>query len=303
MSGRRDGSCYGFRPVSALAFQYLRGGEGDDFVVYEHDAEPDGEDGVLVTEWTPIPHRRLWARLYADGPRYRLWVEGYGSFAVDPDTPSVGLPTGSDDDVRREERLWGIPAMLCFLRRGDLPLHAAAVDVGGEAVLLAAPGYFGKTTLAAGFDAAGYRVLSEDVSCLRFTSEEAAVVPGPAMLRVREDVADQLELPRASAVARSDNRIHFSLDPDRRGDSTQVPLRAVVLLRRSDEGVSLERVEATAALRDLWPLSFRLPTVEDRARCFDGITRLAASVRIWNLVRPLRIDALGKVVEKIVSDA
>jgi hypothetical protein len=303
MSGRQDGSCYGFRPVSTLAFEYLRGGEGEDFAVYEHRAEPDGEEGVLVTEWTPIPQRRLWARLYADGPRYRLWVEGYGSFAVDPDAPSVGLPTGGDDAVRREERLWGIPAMLCFLRRGDLPLHGAAVDIGGEAVLLAAPGYFGKTTLAAGFDAAGYRVLSEDVSCLRLSSEEAAVVPGPAMLRVREDVAGRLELPRASAVARSDNRIHFSLDPDRRGDSTPVPLRAVILLRSADNGISLERVEATAALRDLWPLSFRLPTAADRTRCFEGITQLAASVRIWNLVRPLRIDALGMVVEKIVADA
>jgi hypothetical protein len=297
------GSCYGFRPVSTLAFEYLRGGEGESLAIYEHGAEPDGEpDGRLVTEWTPIPNRRLWARLYADGPRYLLWVEGYGSFAVDPDAPSVGLPTGGETAVRREERLWGVPTMLCFLRRGDLPLHAASVDVGGEAVLLAAPGYFGKTTLAAGFDAAGYRVLAEDVSCIRLSSEPA-VVPGPAMLRVRHDVADRLVLPRARAIAESGDRVHFSLDPERRGDSSPVPLRAVVLLRSADDGIALERVPAAEALRDLWPLSFRLPTVEDRARCFDGIARLAASVRLWNLVRPLRIDELGRVVERIVADA
>ena len=297
------GSCYGFRPVSALAFEYLRGGEGESLAIYEHEAEPDGEPGGrLVTEWTPIPNRRLWARLYADGPRYLLWVEGYGSFAVDPDAPSVGLPTGGESAVRREERLWGVPTMLCFLRRGDLPLHAASVDVGGEAVLLAAPGYFGKTTLAAGFDAAGYRVLTEDVSCIRLSSEPA-VVPGPAMLRVRRDVADRLVLPRARAIAESGDRVHFSLDPERRGDSSPVPLRAVVLLRSGDDGIAMERVPAAEALRDLWPLSFRLPTVEDRARCFDGIVRLAASVRLWNLVRPLRIDELGRVVERIVADA
>jgi hypothetical protein len=296
------GSCYGFRPVSTLAFEYLRGGEGESLAIYESDAEPDGELGHLVTEWTPIPNRRLWARLYADGARYLLWVEGYGSFAVDPDAPSVGLPTSGESAVRREERLWGVPTMLCFLRRGDLPLHAASVDVGGEAVLLAAPGYFGKTTLAAGFDAAGYRVLAEDVSCIRLSSEPA-VVPGPAMLRVRHDVADRLVLPRARAIAESGDRVHFSLDPERRGDSSPVPLRAVVLLRSADDGIALERVPAAEALRDLWPLSFRLPTVRDRARCFDGIARLAASVRLWNLVRPLRIDELGRVVERIVADA
>lgn len=302
MSASSSGSCYGFGPVSDLRFEYLRGGEGEALEVYEHEGKADDEDGHLVTEWTPVPNRRLWARLYADGSRYRLWVEGYGSFAVDPTAPSVGLPLGGENGVRREERLWGIPAMLCFLRRGDLPLHAAAVDVGGEAVLLAAPGYFGKTTLAAGFDAAGYRVLSEDVSCLRL-SPEPTVVPGPAMLRVRHDVADKVVLPKAAAVAESGDRVHFSLDPDRRGDSSPVPLRAVVLLRSADEGIVLEPVPATAALRDLWPLSFRLPTVDDRARCFDGIARLAGAVRISNLVRPLRIDALGKVVERIVADA
>jgi hypothetical protein len=296
-----DGSCYGFQPVSNLHFEYLRSGGGDPLAVDEHEGPEDG-NGVLVTEWTPIPGRRVWARLYADGPRYRLWVEGYGSFGVDPQAPSVELPTGADSAVRREERLWGVPAMLCFLARGDLPLHAASVDVGGEAVLLAAPGYFGKTTLAAGFDAAGYRVLAEDVSCIRF-SPEPCVVPGPAMLRVRQDVADRLVLPRARAVASSDNRVHFSLDPDRRGDSSPVPLRAVVLLRGADDGIALDRVPAAEALRDLWPLSFRLPTVEDRARCFDGIARLAASVRLWNLIRPLRLPDLGRVVERIAADA
>lgn len=302
MTGAVQGACYGFRPVSDLRFEYLRGGEGEPLAVDEVGEEPDGADGVLVSEWTPIPNRRLWARLYADGPRYRLWVDGYGTFAVDPQAPSVGLPAGNAAAVRREERLWGIPAMLCFLARGDLPLHAAAVDVGGEAVLLAAPGYFGKTTLAAGFDAAGYRVLSEDVSCVRF-SPEPEVVPGPAMLRVRRDVADRLDLPRAREVAESDNRVHFSLDPDRRGDSSPVPMRAIVLLRRGEDGIVLDRVPAARALPDLWPLSFRLPTVEDRARCFDGLARLAACARIWNLVRPLRLDELGRVVQRVVDDA
>ncbi|HXV32461.1 MAG TPA: hypothetical protein VD769_00520 [Gaiellaceae bacterium] len=291
--------------MSDLSFEYLRGGAGERMTVAEVEsgpADPGAGKGELVSEWTPIPDRRLWARLYADGPRYRLWVEGYGTFAVDPQAPSVGLPAGEAEEVRREERLWGIPAMLCFLARGDLPLHAASVDVGGEAVLLAAPGTFGKTTLAAGFDAAGYRVLAEDVSCIRF-SPDPEVVPGPAMLRIRRDVAGGLELPGARAVAESDDRIHFSLDPERRGDTSSVPLRAIVLLRRGEDGIALEPVPAADALRDLWPLSFRLPTAEDGARCFDGLARLAAGVPIRNLVRPLRLDELPRVVERIVADA
>lgn len=268
----------------------------------EH-AEPDGDtEGTLVAEWAPVPERRSWARLYEDSGLYRLWVEGAGSFQIDPRVPSVELPLGFEPAVRREERLWGMPALLCFLARGDLPLHAAAVEVDGEAILLAAPGYSGKTTLAAGFDAAGHRVLSEDVSCIRLSSPPT-LVPGPAMLRVRRDLAGRLELPGAREVAVGDDRVHFALDPSRRGDCTPLPIRSVVFLRPGDSEAALERVHATDALRDLWTLSFRLPTVEERERCFQGITTLAGSIPVWNLSRRLRLDGLRQVIERIAADA
>jgi hypothetical protein len=297
-----SGSCFGFRPVSDLAFEYLREGDGDPLQIREREVAGENGGGSLVGEWTPIPGKRSWARLYDEGDGYRLWVDGGGSFRIDPRIPSVEVPAGFETNIRREERVWGIPALLCLRARGDLPLHAAAVDVGGEAVLLAAPGYSGKTTLAAGFDAAGYRVLSEDLSCIRLGSTPA-VVPGPAMLRVRRDVAGLLALPGAHDVAVGDDRVHYSLDPSRRGDCRPVPLRAVVLLRPSENGVVLERVSPGDALRELWSLSFRLPGVDDRARSFQGLTALADTVRVWNLARPLRLDDLDRVVGTIAADA
>ena len=297
-----SGSCFGFRPVSDLAFEYLRDGDGDALEVREREVGLHEDGGALVGEWTPIPGKRSWARLYDEDQGYRLWVEGGGSFRIDPQAPSVEVPAGFETTVRREERLWGIPALLCILARGDLPLHAAAVDVGGEAVLLAAPGYSGKTTLAAGFDAAGYRVLSEDLSCIRLGSTPA-VIPGPAMLRIRHDVAGQLELPGARDVAVGDDRVHYSLDPSRRGNCRPVPVRALVMLRLSQNGVALHRVSATNALRELWSLSFRLPGVEDRERSFQALAALADAVRVWNLARPLRLDDLDRVVATIAADA
>lgn len=297
------GSCYGFRPVSNLPFEYLRGGDGEPLEVREHENGTHDEAGAVVAEWTPIPGKRMWARLYDENGRYRLWVEEAGSFLIDPATPSVQVPVGYETAVRREERVWSIPALLCMLARGDVPLHAAAVDVDGEAVLLAAPGYSGKTTLAASFDAAGYRVLSEDISCIRVSSPPT-LVPGPAMLRVRRDVAAELKLPRAREVAAGgDDRVHFSLDPARRGDCTPLPVRAVVFLRRSDNGIALERVPSALSLRELFPLSFKLPGSDSHARCFAGVTALADAARVWNLYRPVRLGDLTDVVGRIVADA
>jgi hypothetical protein len=297
-----SGSCFGFRPVSDLAFEYLREGDGDPLEICEREDGGDDGGGSLVWEWTPIPGKRSWARLYGENGRYRLWIDGGGSFGIDPRAARVEVPAGFETTIRREERLWGIPALLCFLARGDLPLHAAAVDVGGEALLLAAPGYSGKTTLAAGFNAAGYRVLSEDVSCIRLRSTPT-LVPGPAMLRIRRDVAGRLALRGARSVAAGDERVHFSLDPSRRGDCRPLAVRALVMLRRSRHGVALERVSTANALRELWPLSFRLPGAEDRARSFQGLTELADSVRVWNLARPLRLNDLDRVVERVAADA
>src|SRR5207244_12530639 len=86
------------------------------------------------------------------------------------------------------ERLrWGIPAALRCMHRGDLPLHAAAVEVESRALVLAAPGWHGKTTLALAFQRHGYRVLTEDLACCSLASTPK-LLPGPALLRVRPHV-------------------------------------------------------------------------------------------------------------------
>jgi hypothetical protein len=198
-----------------------------------------------------------------------------------------------------------VPAALCFMDRGDLPLHAAAVDVGGSAVVFAAPGRYGKTTLAAAFMQAGHRLLSEDLTCVR-TSPTPAVWPGPALARVRKDAFARLSFPRAAVVDEDDTRMYVMPDQVSRGNAAAVPLRAVVFLRtRDSDGIDLQPVDNAAdALRDLWTLSFNLPDDEDRTRCFSAITQLAGAVPIWNLTRPLSYESLPLIIatiEKLVT--
>ncbi len=289
------GACYGFEVRSTLPFAYLRDGGGDPLHVKAPAREGEGPDDVLLVEWRPTPELPLEARLYSDGRAFRLWIGG-GWFSVEPEEGRVEVPAGGG--LRTEERLWGIPALLCFRARGDLPLHAAAVEADGGAVLLAAPRTFGKTTMAAAFHRAGHRVLSEDTSCVSLAAGPA-VVPGPAMLRVRHDVAERLELSRARRVAEDADRVHYALDEP--GDCTPVPLRAVVFLDESDAGPELQRVEQPEAIRDLWALSFRLPIEDDVARSFAGVADLAASVPAFRLRRPFALEAVGDHVALVLA--
>jgi len=293
------GTCFGFAVRSQLGFRFLRQGSGEPLVVSthaDHDAYPRGH---LVLRWTLKGEDALYAELYEEGSSFHLWIADTGWFHVDPEVPSVSLPENGNP-VRREVRLWGIPALLCFLARGDLPLHAAAVEVQGQAVLLAAPGSFGKSTLSAGFARAGFRVLSEDTSCVR-TSPGPSVIPGPALLRLREGVAGHVEIPGAERLDADDQRLHLALEAETRGQCDPVPLRAVVFLRPDGGPTRLERFPAPRAIPDLYTLGFRLPGRDDAARSFANVSDLVRLVPAWNLYYPLRLEELDRTVELVAS--
>ncbi len=300
MSGPSDlparGTCFGYGIRSELDLAYLRDGDGDPLEVSARSLrdEPAGE---LVLEWRP-PEFPAHARLFSARGSHRLWIEDAGWFEIDAGARRLVVPPGGDP-VRREERVWGLPMLLCFLARGDLPLHAAGVEVGGRALLLAAPRRSGKTTLAAAFAAAGHRVLSEDLACIR-PGPPPAVVPGPAMLRLRRDVADEFEIPGVRELGRDDDRVHLSLEANR-GTSDPVPLAAIAFLHREDADARLERGESAQTVRDLWALSFNLPTDEDRRRSFRSVADLAAAVPGWRLRRRLQLGDLQPTVERLVE--
>jgi hypothetical protein len=290
------GACYGFGVRSALPLRYLRRGDGDPLEVAAPAPEGERPGDDLLLEWLPSAELPLEARLYSDGRAFRLWIGDGGWFSVEPDEGRVLVPP--DGGLRTEERLWGIPSLLCFRARGDLPLHAAAVEAGGRAIVLAAPRTYGKTTMAAAFHRAGHRVLSEDTSCVRLAGEPC-VVPGPAMLRVRHDVAEALELPRARRLGEDPDRVHYALDEP--GDCTPVPLAAVVFLDEHDGAAGLEPVEQPEAIRDLWALSFRLPSEDDVGRSFAGVADLASAVPAFRLRRPLDLASLEDHVALVLA--
>jgi hypothetical protein len=292
-------ACYGYRVESPLAFAYLREGAGESLEVAVADGGPLPDHARLLAEWLPRRGHRYHTRLYEDGPRYRMWVEGLGWYQIDPEARRINVPE-SDDVVRREEGMWSIPSALCFLARGDLSLHAAAIQVDEGAILLAAPGRFGKTTLAAGFVQAGYRLLSEDITCIRL-SPEPCVIPGPAMLRVRRDVLRHLTLSRMHIVRERPDRVSFAIDEPWRGDCRPVRLRAVVLLKGEARRPATEAVATVRALPDLWTLSFRLPDSAAHARSFAGVAEIVRRVAVWNLLRPFRVEELPSTVDHVVA--
>ena len=293
------GVVFGYEVDSPLAFTYLRTGRGDPIAVVESDQGPE-PGGEPILEWRPRPDNPFRARMYGDPSHYSVWIEDMGGFGVDPDVPRITVPPDAEA-VRREERLWGVPAALCFSRRGDLPMHASAVEVDGRALVFCGPGRFGKTTLAAAFLRNGHRVLSEDLVCSR-PGDEPTVVPGPATVRIRPDVYERLgPIAGTQVVATDPDRVHLQLVEQLRGSGDPVPLAGVVILRRGLPDIELYRVEAERFLAELFTVSFNLPTDAERVRAFTGVADLASTVPLWLLDRPLEFDTLDRVVDRLIT--
>ena len=293
-------SCQGFTIHSDFEFQFTRAGVSRDQIsVASMLGEPPSPDQPQILDWQT--ELGVVGRLYGGGRIFTFWGEGTGWFRIAPFDGTIEVPDGEIDTLRRETQLWGVPAMLAFTRRGDLSLHAAAIEIGGSAVLVAAPGQFGKTTLSVAFHTAGHRLLSEDISRVQL-DPEPMVMPGPAIVRMREDTFDGRIPPGMSIASRARGRVQLVIDEPLRGDASPVPVSAVVLLREATgDAIELERVATMDAIRDLWTLAFRLPESEDRSRAFQQVAAFADRVPVWNLSRPLTMSGLPDVVARVAE--
>lgn len=293
-------SCLGFRVHSDYPLKFLRtGGCNGGLDIRAENGTPTPH-GPPLLEWKlQGSSRDIVAKLYMLDRGYHFWISDVGWYRIEPASRIIWIPE-SGDEVFREQRLWGVPAVLCAMHQGDFFLHAAAVEVDGGAVLLAAPGRHGKTTLALAFHREGYRVLSEDSACCRL-AQLPVLLPGPAILRIRPDMFDGRTPAGTQVVSEYDDRIYLSLDENRRGSDDPVPIKAIVFLRQSANLIHVERVTAQRAIPDLWGLKFHLPHDAARAEAFRQLTGLAGRIPIWNLYRPLQVAALGETVAKIVK--
>ena len=293
-------SIYGFRVRTQETLRFLRSGGGAEVLeIFAADEERTRPSIEPLADWMlPGTGYQARATLYRVPDGYEFWSTDAGAYHVDPKNGRIEIPAGGDD-ILREQRLWGVPLMLCYMHRGDFSLHAAAVEMGAGAVLLAAPSRYGKTTLALAFHRHGYRVLSEDLVCCR-SEPSCDVFPGPALVRVRTDVYDGQSPEGTHVVVARPDRVFLGLDEDRKGSSAPVATKAIVFLRESEE-LRIEPAVASATLPDLWHLNFRFATQEHRARSFQQLAQFAGAVTSWNVYRPLRLSSLDSTVELIAK--
>jgi len=292
-------SLFGFRIETDVPLRFLREGGGVETIrVAVAPGTPHRPSHAPLGEWplhgASVPAT---AALYEVPGGYEYWTSDAGRFAVDLAQGRIEIPA-EGDEILREQRLHGMPMLLAFANRGDVSLHAAAVEVEGRAMILAAPSMFGKTTLALAFHERGYRLLTEDLVCCRPGTTE--LIPGPALARMRPDVYAGAPPKGMEAVAVRPDRVFLSPPVGERGPSSPLPIGGICLLREG-ESIRADPAQPLEVVKDIWHLGFRLPTAAGRSESFRQVTQLATAVPVWNVQRPMRLDLLGDTVALIAG--
>lgn len=238
--------------------------------------------------------------------RARFGVEGVADYLVEEGrriTVAPVLPADSSDI-----RLFLLGSGLGYLchQRGVVPVHAATIEIDGEAVSFAGPSGAGKSTLADAFARRGHRILSDDVSPVDTT--RGLILPSLRRIRLWADALDNAgfdtaELERCRAGLEKYSR---SLSDAPRAEP--LPPRAIFHLRRKPEksgGANFRRLRGRIAVEQFRRQIYRWYSLVGLVGDVEAMTRTAAAAaRIpshFVLERPLAFDQLDGLIDDIVA--
>lgn len=186
-------------------------------------------------------------------------------------------------------------------QRGQIVLHASAIEVNGRAVLFCGPSGAGKSTLAAALAQRGYPFVVDDVCVVTITGSGPPVVhPDGRRVKLWAHAIERLDLERQRGE-RVRNRLEkFYVDPS--GPVARpLALGAVYALReaRPPHRPGIERPNAVDAALLLRRNAYRPLLVRrmgQRGAYFHAATAIANSAGIFHLTRALDFAQMPELI-------
>lgn len=190
-----------------------------------------------------------------------------------------------DDPILRFFLLGPVFGVLLY-QRGFFVLHASAVLIGKGALLFAGAKGAGKSTLAARFYEAGYKVVTDDIAAIRFGARPEVMVAYPQLKLIAPDHA-----PNALGI----NKKARATEP--LPSDAPVPIEALITLEDADS-VSLRTLAPSEALKEIITHSYRIEWFHelDKERHFTESVRLAEEAKVCRLSRPRDLNRLDELM-------
>ncbi len=251
---------------------------------------PDLPDPILCERW--------WQ---ASPSATRIEIEGVAVYLVEEGRRIRVKPAEGADPA--EVRLFLLGSVLGALlyQRGIFPLHGSAVETPWGAMVFAGPSGIGKSTLAAHFHRAGYRLLADDVCAITLDSGGIPqVLPAFPQLRLKTDAIERLygkNIPAASS-----NNADKVVVPLGEGHAPMpIPLRTIHVVTDSGKGspsiTFLRGFDSIRWLADNLSRPHLLQGPRHRGRLLRLVAEIAQMVEVVQLSRPRDATGLDGLVQ------
>ena len=235
------------------------------------------------------------ALFFVDAAAKRLW--------------GTCLPPLTHEDVATY--LLGPVMGFVLRRRSVLALHASAVCIGGQAVVLCGESQAGKSTTAAALALRGIPVLCEDVTPLIEVEGRFQVEPGYPRVCLWPEAVETLFGARDALpqLTPSWEKLFLPLDGRNAKFEEHRRVLSVVYLFASRvaeaDAPRIETISAREALLDLVQNTYMNWLLDQRQRAaeFDALSKLVMQVPIRRIVPHLDPGRIGALCELIVADA
>lgn len=240
--------------------------------------------------------------------RIRFGIEGVCDYLVENGNRITMAPVLRPEAPDIRLFLLGAGLGLLCHQRGIVPLHAAAVEVDGKAVLLAGPSGVGKSTLAAAFLDRGHRVLSDDVAPLDWSGPEPLILPSLQRIRLWRDSAECAGWSIDTLEPCRDDLQKFSKPLD--AAHADVPLQPSALIHvfRRDErnsGIRFDRLRGVEAVQAMRQQIYRWRSLVGLIGRGDALRRVSQAAPLiplhFSLRRPMRFRHLEETVDAVVN--
>lgn len=285
------GSLYGFEIGSDLPLRRLNPAEGTrgELVVALSGEPLSPPEHEPVSELVDDDGRRWYASYELEDGRCLLELPPSGSFLIDPAAGRVTVERGDDDGELLEHRIASSAICLLLALRGNLVLHASAVETGGRAVLFCGPTQRGKSTLARALGEAGHQLLGEDGIAIDLGGDGGPIAfPGARGVRAR------------SRDENGRNRTDLVEDPGG-GVPAPCPPAAVVLLGERGATLTVERLEPARALALLTPNLVHSGARGAIGAAFANLATLLGSVPAFDASLPDDLAALPESAHELLD--
>lgn len=208
-------------------------------------------------------------------------------------------PEPGADDTLVQGYLVGVAMAILLNQRGRLVLHASAVNIDGCGIAFLGSSGMGKSSTAASFLARGHTLLVDDVVAIEFRTHRPIFFPGFPHLKLAPEAAQSIHAGdlQLHFMDEFDEKYNYRLSQNSSGQPIEIK-RIYILSEGST--VEIERISIQQAVIEM--VRYSMPAsmvILNRAEHLHKCTKLASSIECYRLKRPLSLDMLPQLAEKV----